>query len=276
MENAIQIKIGKSEGGKTIVSARELYEQLKVETPFHIWFPRMVKYGFIENQDFALVVQKCTTNNPKNPYTTINDYAITIDMAKELCMIQRTPIGKQCRNYFIECERKLKETGGFAIPQTYAQALALAAQQAEQIEQQQKQLAAQNQQLTEQQPKVEYYDAVTESEGSESFKDVAQSLKNNVLHVPKFGQNKLINILREMKIIYGGGNKIYAYQKYVDDGCFEVVNYPFKDKNGRPHIGHKTLITQRGKQFVTKIVKRYFQNKQNNVTQLSLFNNVKM
>lgn len=112
--------------------------------------------------------------------------------------------------------------------------------------------------IIEQQPKVEFYDAVTKSKGSESFKIVAQSLKNKVLRVPVFGQNKLIDILREMKIIYGKGNGIYPYQNYINDGCFEVVNYPFKDKNGRPHIGHKTLITQRGKQFVAKVVKQYY------------------
>lgn len=144
----------------------------------------------------------------------------------------------------------------------------------------QKRLAAehtvekQTKQLTEQQPKVEYYDAVTESEGSESFKVVAQSLKEKVLRVPKFGQNKLVSILREMKIIYGKGDSIYAYQKYVNDGCFEVVNYPFSDKNGRPHIGHKTLVTQRGKQFVTKVVKQYYaeKQKQSQAQQLFLFN----
>ena len=64
----------------------------------------------------------------------------------------------------------------------------------------------QTKQLTEQQPKVQYYDAVTESEGSESFKIAAQSLKNKVLRVPKFGQNKLTDILLDMKIIYGKGH----------------------------------------------------------------------
>jgi prophage antirepressor-like protein len=146
----------------------------------------------------------------------------------------------------------------------------------------QKRLLAENdaklkqRQLTEQQPKVEYYDAVTESEGSESFEDVAQTLKSKVLRVPDFGQKKLTEILREMKIIFGKGNNLRAYQEYLNRGYFEAINYPFKDKNGKPHIGHKTLITQRGKQFVVTVVQRYFHDKQNNDMQLSLFDNVKL
>lgn len=146
----------------------------------------------------------------------------------------------------------------------------------------QKRLAAeqtvekQTKQLDEQQPKVQYYDAVSKSEGSESFEDVAQTLKSKVLRVPDFGQKKLTEILREMKIIFGKGNNLRAYQEYLNKGYFEAINYPFKDKNGKPHIGHKTLITQCGKQFVATVVQRYFYDKQNNVQQPSLFDNVKL
>ena len=79
-----------------------------------------------------------------------------------------------------------------------------------------------------------------------------------------------------MKIIFGKGNNLRAYQEYLNRGYFEAINYPFKDKNGRPHIGHKTLVTQRGKQFVVTVVQRYFHDKQNNVQQPSLFDNVKL
>lgn len=77
-----------------------------------------------------------------------------------------------------------------------------------------------------------------------------------------------------MKIIFGKGNNLRAYQEYLNRGYFEAINYPFKDKNGRPHIGHKTLVTQRGKQFVTKIVKQYYaeKQKQSQAQQLFLFN----
>lgn len=89
--------------GKQLVSARELHEFLEIKTDFRKWFPRMCEYGFIENIDYTPVkfvhplnLQECT------------DYAISIDMAKELSMIQRTEKGKQARLYFIECEKKAK------------------------------------------------------------------------------------------------------------------------------------------------------------------------
>ena len=69
----------------------------------------MVEYGFEEEIDFIRVAQKRATNNLKNPVTTVIDHAISIDMAKEISMIQRTEKGKIARQYFINCEKKLKE-----------------------------------------------------------------------------------------------------------------------------------------------------------------------
>ena len=92
---------------KELVSARELHRFLEIRTPYTQWFERMIEYGFIENQDFVLVSQKCETNNPKNPWTTITDHAITLDMAKELCMTQKNEYGKRARKYFIERDKKL-------------------------------------------------------------------------------------------------------------------------------------------------------------------------
>ena len=102
------IKITTNEEGKQLVSGRELHEFLEIKTKYKDWFPRMVEYGFEEGIDFVKVAQKRATNNLKNPVTTIIDHAISIDMAKELSMIQRTEKGKQARLYFIECEKKLK------------------------------------------------------------------------------------------------------------------------------------------------------------------------
>lgn len=72
------------------ILGRDLHEALEVKTPYTQWFDRMAEYGFTENADFILVSQKCETNNPKNPHTTITDHQLTIDMAKEICMIQRS------------------------------------------------------------------------------------------------------------------------------------------------------------------------------------------
>lgn len=101
------IKVNKE---NNTVSARELHEFLEVETRFNDWFKRMCQYGFEENSDFRLVTQKRVTNNPKNPITTYIDYEITLDMAKEISMIQRTEKGKQARQYFIQCEKFIQDS----------------------------------------------------------------------------------------------------------------------------------------------------------------------
>ena len=89
------------------VSARELHDRLGVGTRFDVWFNRMTEYGFsAENGDFLLVDQKRSTNNPKNPWVEITDYDISLDMAKEICMIQRNEAGKMFRRYFIEVEKQ--------------------------------------------------------------------------------------------------------------------------------------------------------------------------
>lgn len=95
--------------GRQLVSGRELHEFLEIRTKYKDWFRRMVEYGFEEEIDFIRVAQKRATNNLKNPVTTIIDHAISIDMAKEISMIQRTEKGKIARQYFINCEKKLKE-----------------------------------------------------------------------------------------------------------------------------------------------------------------------
>ena len=92
------------EGEKPTVSGRELHEALEVNTPYKIWFPRMCEYGFVENKDYLLAEQICNTNNPKNPTTIRREHALTISMAKELCMLQRSEKGKAFREYFIACE----------------------------------------------------------------------------------------------------------------------------------------------------------------------------
>lgn len=92
------------DGEKPTVSGRVLHFRLCVKEKYTDWFKRMCEYGFVENKDYLLVSEISETNNPKNPTTTRIDHALTIQMAKELCMIQRTEKGKQCRQYFIAVE----------------------------------------------------------------------------------------------------------------------------------------------------------------------------
>lgn len=100
------IKVTKDDKGISVVSGRELHEFLEVKTPYKDWFPRMVEYGFTENVDFISLAQKCAKPNGGRPRM---DHAITLDMAKEISMIQRTDKGKQARQYFIEVEKEYKK-----------------------------------------------------------------------------------------------------------------------------------------------------------------------
>lgn len=74
---------------RPVVSGRELHKALKIETRYNDWFSRMCEYGFTENKNFYSILSKSTGGRPSI------DHAITIPMAKELCMIQRTEIGRQ-------------------------------------------------------------------------------------------------------------------------------------------------------------------------------------
>lgn len=97
------IKVETNENMEVVVSGRELHEKLGIETPFKKWIDRMVEYGFTENIDFVTVGQKCPIAN--GGYQARTDYIIKLDMAKEICMIQRNEKGKMFRQYFIQVEK---------------------------------------------------------------------------------------------------------------------------------------------------------------------------
>ena len=97
------IKVTTNDKGQQLVSARELHEFLEVTERFSSWFERYCKYGFEENIDYT----GCKVFNTL-ARQELQDYAMTIEMAKEFSMLQRTEKGKQARKYFIECEKKAK------------------------------------------------------------------------------------------------------------------------------------------------------------------------
>ena len=99
--------------GNQAVSARDLHKFLEITERFSSWFERMLQYGFVENTDY----QGCEFFNTL-ANQTLTDYALTLDCAKEISMIQRSKKGKEAREYFIECEKQLR-SGKFALPTTY-------------------------------------------------------------------------------------------------------------------------------------------------------------
>lgn len=99
------LKINHDDGVNT-VSGRELWEALEIGTRYNDWFSRMLEYGFIENEDYYSILSNRVDGKAGKQRA---DHQLTLDMAKEICMIQRTEIGKACRKYFIEVEKAYQE-----------------------------------------------------------------------------------------------------------------------------------------------------------------------
>lgn len=92
-----------NDDNKITVLGRDLHKFLEIETPYTIWIKRMLEYGFIENEDFKTFLLESTGGRPSE------NHQLTLEMAKEISMIQRNEKGKQARQYFIECEKKLNK-----------------------------------------------------------------------------------------------------------------------------------------------------------------------
>lgn len=104
------IKITQDENGNSVVSGRDLHDFLEVQTKYLDWFNRMIEYGFTENVDFS-TINELSQKKEGSRFVKRNivNHALTLDMAKEISMIQRTEKGKQARQYFIEVEKEYKK-----------------------------------------------------------------------------------------------------------------------------------------------------------------------
>ena len=207
------------------VNARELHAFLEVNTKFADWIKnRIEQYDFVENQDFLTV-----SKNLENGGRSI-EYHITLDMAKELAMVERNDKGKQARQYFIECERKLRETQAKLAPKTYVEALRTLADEVEAHEQTKQTLAIAE-------PKAQYFDKLVERNLLTNFTTTAK----------EFGikRKDLIDYLLSNKYVYRDthGN-IVAYATHVPT-LFEIKEFA-KEK----HVGTQTLITPRGRETI--------------------------
>lgn len=100
------IPLTTNEQGSKVVSARDLYEFLKIKAQFTDWCKRMFEYGFEENRDYIILHKNVKNVSKSNPI----NYALTLDTAKEIAMLQRSEKGKQARLYFIECEKMMRSS----------------------------------------------------------------------------------------------------------------------------------------------------------------------
>ena len=103
------------------VNARDLHEFLEIERDFATWLKaRISQYDFREGEDFEVVesLSSPKRGSAKSRPQTVKDYYVSLDMAKELAMVERNEKGKQARRYFIECERQLREQPKLPAPDT--------------------------------------------------------------------------------------------------------------------------------------------------------------
>lgn len=208
------------------VNARELHAFLEVQTRFNDWIKNRVdEYGFIENQDFIAF-----TENLVNGGRRI-EYALSLDMAKELSMVERNAKGKQARQYFIDCEKRLS---GSLIPHTFSEALRLAADLAERNQQQAAQIA-------ELAPKAEALARIEVAQGDLTVTQAAKMLKMQ----PK----QLFDWLARHGWLYrsGGSGVWLGYQDKVHSGYVTHSVYRYTSQStGAERVNTQVYLTPKG------------------------------
>ena len=226
------------------VSARQLHEGLEINTRFNDWYKRMCEYGFAENVDYQAITQKRVTAQGNE--TTFMDYQISIDMAKQICMIQRTDKGKQYRQYFIDLEKAWNTP-----EQVMARALKIANNEIDKLKADNKILIADAERMK---PKEIFADAVESSRTSILIGDMAKLICQNGHEI---GQNRLFEWMRQNDyLIKSGGSKNMPTQKAMEQKLFEVKERTVVNPDGSVRITRTTLVTGKGQiHFINKFAK---------------------
>lgn len=226
------------------VSARDLHEKLNIGTQYTKWFERMKEYGFSENEDFKAISQKRLTAQGNE--TTYMDHEISIDMAKQICMIQRSPEGKMIRQYFIDLEK------AWNPEQIMARALKMANQSIDSLKERCAflggQVVEQQKVISELQPKANYVDTILQSK---SLVLTTQIAKDYGMSARKFNR-----ILNELKIQYKVGDQWVLYSKYQSNGYVHSRTINITRSNGMPDTKMQTEWTQKGRLFLYDELKK--------------------
>lgn len=209
------------------VSARELHKKVGSTERFSSWFERQLQFGFVENEDYTGCKKFNTLANQE-----LQDYELSVDMAKHICMVQRTDKAKEVRQYLIDLEKAWNTP-----EQVMARALKLADQTIDSLKTQ----------VLELKPKADFFDAVADSKTAISMNEVAK-----VLNIKGYGRNNLFEFLRNSKVLDRWN---VPYQRYVDNGWFRVIEQHYQ-KNGEPIVTTKTLVYQKGVDGIRKMIEK--------------------
>lgn len=205
------------------VSARDLHEFLEVGADYRHWFPRMCEYGFTEGQDFRSFLTESTGGRPAQ------DAQLTIEMAKEICMLQRNVKGKIARQYFIQLEKDWNSP-----EKVMARALQIADKQIKQLQADNASLTVQNQIM---QPKADYFDDLVDRNLLTNFRDTAKELGVK--------EKAFVGFLIEKKYLYRDKKGKLMPCAGRGDGLFEVKEC-FNEKTN--WTGVQTLVTPKGRE----------------------------
>lgn len=222
------------------VNGRNLHDALQVKTAYKDWFPRMCEYGFSEGTDFCSFLSESSGGRP-----AVN-HKLTIDMAKQLCMIQRTDIGRKFRQYFIQVEEAWNSPEA-----VMARALQFANQQLALLRHQNMELtdtiAVQNQQILEMKPKVSYYDVVLNCKDLISTSAIAKDYGKSAIWMNRY--------LHEKGVQFKQGDIWLLYQKYAQKGYTSTKTHSYPGSNGETHTKVHTYWTQKGRLFIYELMK---------------------
>lgn len=224
------INVTLNENQEPVVSARDLHKELKVKTRFSEWVKQNFKI-LEEGYDFTSVVGTTVVNN--GAVREIQDYALSLDAAKNLAMVSKTDKGKEVRKYFIQVEKD------FNSPEKImARALLMADKKVHKLEAQ----------IEADRPKVLFADAVEASETSILIGDFAKILRQNGYNI---GQNRLFAWLRENSFLIRKNGESYNMptQRSMDMKLFEVKERTHQEPNGSIRISKTTKMTGRGQQY---------------------------
>ncbi len=225
------------------LSARELHEFLGIGTQYTKWFDRMSEYGFYENVDYQAISQKRLTAQGNE--TTYIDHEITLDMAKEIAMIQRSDKGKEVRQYFLELERRWNSPEA-----VMNRALEYSRKQVKALMEEKQGLIEENNQLK---PKALFADAVSTSNESILIGQLAKLIRQNGYEI---GQNRLFEWMRENEYLIKKGERYnQPTQKSMDLGLFEVKERTITNPDGSTRITLTPKVTGKGQvYFINKFL----------------------
>lgn len=229
-------------GEEPTVSARDLHAGLEIKSNFTTWFDRMCEYGFTE-----LDYKKCFPNLESgcNGGQNMIDYQISVDMAKQICMIQRSEKGRQYRQYFIDLEKAWNTP-----EQVFARALKMADQTIAKLKDTNKSLA---EKIEADRPKTIFADAVSASHTSILIGDLAKLICQNGYQI---GQKRLFQWMRDNGyLMVSGSSRNMPKQKYVEQGLFEIKESNVQNPDGSVRITRTTKVSGKGQlYFVNKFL----------------------